>query len=259
MTLTLPAPEIVFDPPGGPAAIEKPVKIRLASVQTSTGDPITETDVRTIGAFLFRGPLGAEEIWDEAANSWTGPAPLDSEAIAALKPLGFAAEQGTPAWTGTLVAAGQKDAAGNPRFAKAIGGAPVYRLRAFASAVQGGQAQRGLSGPSLDIAFVSLSDTQRFTIVLDPDDAATAERARFVLRNGSLQPAGYVEIRATGGQEVEIANCGAGGAVLARITLANNGDIRLAPAAGGSIVLDGPLEAQRVSYMPQGGGARQAL
>jgi len=260
MSLTLPAPEIVTDPPSGPAVIEKPVKVRLSGVRTAAGDPLQPDEVRTIGAFLFRGRLGAEELWDEAANQWIAPAPLDSEAIAQFKPLGLAVEQGSPAvWAGTLVATGPKDAAGAARIAKASAGAPVYRLRAFASAVRAGQQQRGLSPPSPDIAFMSTSDSQRFSIVLDPEDSASTERARLVLRNGSMQPAGYVEIRASGGQEVEIANCDAGGAVRARITLAANGDIRLTPATGRAIVLDGTLEAQRVSYLPQGGGARQSL
>jgi len=47
--------------------------------------------------------------------------------------------------------------------------------------------------------------------------------------------------------------------VLARVTLSADGDIHLAPAPGRQIVLDGPLEAQRISYLPQAGGARQTL
>jgi hypothetical protein len=260
MALTLPAPEIVTDPPGGPAALEKPVKIRLASVQTASGAPLAADDIRTLGVFVFRGPLGAEEIWDENANGWTSPAPLEADAIASLKPLGLAPQQGpAPGWSGTLAAAGQTDAAGNARFAKASGGAPAYRLRAFASAVHAGREQRGLSLPSSDVSFVSMADSQRFSIMLDPDDAATAERVRLILRNGAMQPVGYVEIRASGGQEVEIANTRAAGGVLARMTLSADGDIRLSPATGRSIVLEGQLEAERISYLPHGGGPRQAL
>jgi hypothetical protein len=125
--------------------------------------------------------------------------------------------------------------------------------------MRNGVEHHALGPASTDLQFVSAEDSKRFGIVLDTGKASDARTARMLLKNGSLNPAGYVEIRATGGQEVEIANCDAGGAVLARITLAASGDIRLDPAAGRSIVLGGPLEAQRVSYQPQGGGARQTL
>ena len=103
------------------------------------------------------------------------------------------------------------------------------------------------------------AEHHRFGVDLDPESPTDVSRVRLRLKNSSLQQAGYLEIRAAGGQEVEIANCSTSGAVLARVTLSANGDIRLAPAPDRQIVLDGPLEAQRVSYLPQAGGVRQTL
>lgn len=258
-TLTVPAPELVFDPPGGPPQIEKPVTVRLGALKYPDAQDVAADDVRTLGAFVYRGAAGSEEVWDEKQQIWMS-APADPAALASLTPLPFSPEQGgaTP-WTGTLVAAGQKDKAGAPRFAKTQAGTPVYRLRAYAHAVRNGVEHRALGPASPDLQFVSAEDSRRFAIVLDPRSADEARTARVVLKNSSMRPAGYVEIRATGGHEVEVANCDAAGSVLARVTLTVSGDIRLEPAAGRTIVLGGPLEAQRISYLPNGGGMRQTL
>jgi hypothetical protein len=257
--LTVPEAQLVFDPPGGPPPLEKPVIVRAAAIRFPDGQDVTNDDVRTLGAFVYRGAPGSEEVWDEKARQWTA-APADASALAALKPLPLTAADGEPEpWKGTLVAAGQKDAAGNPQFAKAEAGSPVYRLRVFAHAVRDGVEHRALGGASPDLQFVSATENTRFAVTFDTGQATDATTARLLLKQGSLAPAGYLEIRATGGQELELANCDSSGAVLARVTLAANGDIRLAPASGRNIVLDGPLEAGRITYQPHGGGARQTL
>lgn len=258
-TLIVPAPELVFDPPAGPPAIERPVTVRLPAVRYPDAQALSIDDVRTLGAFVFRGATGSEEVWDETSQAWT-TAPADVAGLAALKPLALAPTAGESAsWQGVLVAAGQKDKAGKPRFASAAGGTPVYRLRAFASAVRNGIEHRGVGAPSPDLQFVSGAENRRFALSFDTEDASDAGRARLTLKNSSLKPAGYIEIRATGGQEVEIANCHWSGAVLARVTLSADGDIHLAPATGRQIVLEGRLEAQQITYQPHAGGPRQAL
>jgi len=258
-TLTLLKPDLVFDPPAGPPPLEKPVIVRLPAPQYPDNQPVPNGDVRTLGAFIYRGAVGSEEVWDEKNQTWA-TAPADAAALAALTPLPFAPAEGEPApWKATLVAAGQKDKSGNPRFAKAVGGVPVYRLRAFAHAVRNGVEHRAVGAASSDVQFAGVAENHRFGVDLDPESPTDAGRARMRLKNSSLQQAGYIEIRAAGGQEVEIASCGASGAVLARVTLSADGDIHLAPAPGRQIVLDGPLEAQRISYLPQAGGARQTL
>ena len=258
-TLIVPAPELVFDPPAGPPELEKPVGIRLAAVRYPDSQAVAKDDVRTLGALIYRGPIGSEEVWDEENQAWTG-APAEAAALATLKPLPFSPpESGAEPWMGILIAVGQRDAAGDQRFVKAQAGAPAYRLRGVATAVRNGVEHRAVGEPSPDLLFVSGTQNQRFAVAFDTDKATDAGRARLLLKNSALVPAGYLEIRATGGQEVEIANCAPSGAVLARVTLSADGDIHLAPAAGRQILLGGQLEAQEIEYQPHAGGPRQTL
>jgi hypothetical protein len=258
-SLTVPAPELVFDPPGGPPELEKPVTVRLPAIRYPDAIEVPKDDVRVLGALLYRGTVGSEEVWDEEHQSWT-IAPADEAALAGLKPLPLSPPDvpGRP-WQGTLIAIGQKDGAGNPRFAKAVGGSPVYRLRGLANVVRDGVPHRGIGAPSPDLLFVSGTEQQRFAVSFDTDQASDAGRARLLLKNGALQQAGYLEIRAVGGQEIEIANCDPSGGVLARVTLSADGDIHLIPAPGRQIVLAARLEAQQIAYQPQAGGVRQTL
>jgi hypothetical protein len=258
-TLTLAAPELVLDPPAGPPALEKPVTVLLAAVRYPDSQEVSQDHVRTLGTLVYRGSPGSEEVWDEKNRTWTA-APADAAGLAALKPVPLSAAEGEPQpWKGILVAVGQKDKAGNPQFSKAQGGVPAYRLRAFAHVVRNGVEHRGVSGPSPELRFVSASENQRFAVSFDTETASDAGRARLMLKNSAVQPAGYLEIRAAGGQEIEIANCTSAGSVLARVTLSANGDIQLVPAPGRQIVLQGRLEAQQITYQPQGGGPRQTL
>lgn len=258
-TLTVQAPELVFDPPAGPAELEKPVTVRLPPLRYPDAAAVPKDDARTVGAFIYRGAPGSEEIWDEKNQVWTAP-PADDAELATMTPVPFTPVEGEPApWQGILVAAGQKDKDGNPRFEKAQSGSPVYRLRAFAHADRNGVKHQGVGAPSPDLQFTSATENQRFNITYDTATARDAGLARIVLKNSALQPAGYIEIRATGGQEVEIANCTSSGTPLARVTLTADGDIRLAPGSGRQIVLEGPLEAQRISYLRHSDNSRQTL
>jgi hypothetical protein len=116
-----------------------------------------------------------------------------------------------------------------------------------------GVAYMGLGAPSGNLLFTSATDEQRFVVVLDPNSPRSCHLARMQLRNDALVPAGFLEIRTTTGQEVEIANCDAGGSVLAQVLLTGDGDIRLRPAAGRSIILEGTLVADRICYTPDPG------
>ena len=258
-TLTVPPPLLALDPPTGPAALEKPIGVLLAGLQYPDLAEVAPADVRSLGVLVYRGTAGSEEVWDEAGRSWEA-APVDPAGLLALTPLPLSPPT-TPgaSWTGTLIAAGQTDGAGNPRYEKAGAGAPVYRLRAVAAAVRDGVGHSGVSDASADILFVSATDEQRLAVDFDTGRASDAGRVRILLRNVALQPAGYLEIRAAGGQEIELVNCTPTGTPLARVTVTAAGDIHLVPSAGRDIVLDGPLEAGRITYQPQGGGARQTL
>jgi hypothetical protein len=256
-TLSIPAPSLVLDPPTGPAALEKPVTFRIGAATLMTGEAVPTEEMVKVGAFLFRGSTGSEEIWDEAAKGWTPSPLLDPASLASWPSLGLAPDHDAPTWTGTLVATGQKDAAGQDKIIAATGGVPLYRLRVIASARHAGADQLGLSPASPDFAFFSQASKTRFGVTLDPNDAMSAERVRLMLRDSNLQPTGYIEIRSTGGREVEIANIASSGATLARILLADDGSIRLSPAAGQAILLDGRLDADEVTYMS--GGVRHTL
>lgn len=257
--LTLPAAQLVSDPPAGPASLEKPLTVKLGPLTFPDGQPLKQDATQKIGVFVYRTQGSGEEIWNDAQQHWSS-APADPAELAGLTPLPLQFKDGDPApWQGLLVAAGQKDQAGAARYAKAQNGAPAYRVRAFVSARQNGVDHIGLGPPSAELQFVSLADSQRFAISLDTGDAQTCQQVRLRLKNSTLGEAGYVEIRATGGQEVEIASCTPGGALKARIVLLDNGDIRLEPASGRNIVLAGPLEAERITYQPHNGAARQTL
>lgn len=266
LPLLVPPPELLLDPPGSAPALEKPVNVRVGVVRFADGSELLVGDARVVGLFLYRSLGGGEEMWDETSQTWTTPtASLDD--LAALKPLGLApnpppapppAPAIAPKWTGMIIAAGQKDGSGADRIVKATGGAPAYRVRAFASASRGGQPYAGLSDASTDLLFVSTSDAQRFSVALDPSPKEPV-RAHMALKDASMAEVGYVEIRRVPGPAVEIANCDASGTPLAVITLAADGSIRLTPAAGQQIVLNGPLSAGTIEFQPSGGGARVLL
>lgn len=255
--LTLQVPQLVTDPPGF-ALLERAVAIKLGPIAFPDGQPVTQDDVARIGLFVYR-ILGGEQVWDEARQDWS-PVPADPAALAALTPLPLMYKDGDPApWRGTLVAAGQRTGAGAPRYAKALGGAPAYRVRAFVQARQRGNEHAGIGPASPDLVFSSLADSRRFELRFDTGDAQSCGRVTLILKDGALAPVGFVDIRGAGDQEVEIASCSPGGAVNASITLLASGDILLKPGAGGKVILDGPLEAGRIDYQPQAGGPRQTL
>jgi hypothetical protein len=259
MALELPVPQLVTDPPGSPAELEKAVAVCLGPVRYSDGSVVAPDDVRTIGTFIYRATGGGEEIWNDTELRWQ-TAPADLASLARLIPLPLAAKPGEPQpWQGVLVAAGQKDKSGGDRFGKAVNGAPLYRLRGYARVKRGGIEHAGLSSPSPDLTFDRGADKERFAISFDTASARDARRVRLALRNGGLATAGYMEIRASGGQEVEIANCDAAGAVLARVVLGANGEIRLEPKAGQAIVVAGMLEADEIRYRPHNQSGKQFL
>jgi hypothetical protein len=259
MALDVPIPQFLTDPPGGTPELEKPLQLRIGRVRYPDGSDVAANDVRKLGVFVYRAAGAGDEIWNESEQRWQA-APASEADLAPLTPVPLGAKAGDPLpWQGVLVAIGQKDKAGADRFASAVNGTPRYRLRAYASASREGVASAGVSGPSADFTFVSAAAKQRFSVTLDPAKPEDTTRVRLALKNAALSIAGYVEIRASGGQEVEIANCDGSGAVLARVLLTSGGDIRLVPRAGRAVVIAGPLEAEEIHYRPQGQAAKQYL
>ena len=262
-SLTVPVPALQYEPAGPVARLEKPVQVKLGAPTHADGQAATQAELKKIGAFVYRTATGggSEEIWNDTGQAWK-PTVTDAAALAALTPVVFAFKAGDPQpWQGVLVAAGQKDQAGAPRYAKAVNGAPVYRLRAFAQFEHAGAVAQGLSAPSVDLSFVSASENQRFKISFDTETADDCTLARIQLKNAGLVTTGFIELRvnAPGGPELEIARCDAAGLALASVLLNAAGDIELRPAAGRKVIVQGDLEAGHIRYLPAGGAARQDL
>lgn len=249
-SLSIAAPDLSWTP-SGPPQLEHPIEVRLHAIHYSDGAEAVEADAQKVGAYVYRLGSAGEELWNETEQRWV-EAPADP---AALPPVPFIYKAGDPLpWQGMLIAIGQKDKYGNSRFGKATGGEPRYRLRAYAQFKRDGADYAGLSDPSHELSFVSGTENQRFDVEMTPpDDPQQTEKVCIRLKNANLVPAGYFEIRAAGGQEVEIVNCDAGGSKLAAVLLAADGSIRLQPATGKKIVLAGDIESQRIRYLSSDG------
>ena len=259
-TLNVPIPIVSWPPPSPQPELEGPVQLALTDVTYPDGATVVPDQVLKLGAFVYRFAGGGEEIWNEGAQEWQ-PAPSDPDALAALAPLPFAFKAGEPLpWQGVLVAAGQKDKVGSDRYAQGVGGIPRYRLRAFARTRRDTGEHTGLSGVSTEFSFVRAADAQRFGVVFDTDTTTPRDctRARIQLKDSTLVPAGYLELRAVG-REVELASCDTAGSVRARVLITAEGDILLQPAPGRRIVLGAELEAEHIHYRPFGSATKTYL
>jgi hypothetical protein len=257
-SLTIQSPQWQFDPAGPSAQLEKPVTVMLPPVTFADGQPAKQDQLQKIGAFVYRTKAGVEELWDETQQAWR-PSITDLATLAAMTPIPLAFKDGQPQpWQGVLVAAGQKDKAGAPRFAKAVNGNPVYRVRALAQFKRNGALAQALSAPSAALTFISATENQRFAITLDTETAADCTVARLQLKTSSLQPAAYIELRASG-PELEIVNCDGGGQPRARVVLNAAGDIELHPLAGRRVIVDGDLEINHLFYVPHNGSVKEEL
>lgn len=258
-TLALPIPQPALAA-GAPAPLEQPLDVTLAEIRYSDGVPLDQNTATKSGLFVYRtlAAGASEDVWNDDAKSWQ-PAPSD---LSAMTPLPFTYKAGDPApWRAVVIAAGQGDAAGHNRYAKADpAGFPRYRVRAFVAARRDGHERIALSAPSIDWLFTSAAENARFGVALGADESAqNATRASMQIKSSGLALAAYVEIRTSGGNAVEIANCDAGGGVLARVLLRTDGAIILTPGAGQRMVIEGPVEAGEILYRPAGGGAKRWL
>jgi hypothetical protein len=232
----------------------------LDPVNFPAGARVTQAEAGKAGVFVFRtAAAGApEEIWNEKDQLWQAP-PAD---LGTLQPVPFNFKDGEPRpWQAMVIAAGQKDRNKADRFDKAAGGFPAYRARAWIEATQNGVKHAGSSGPSTDWTFASEADKARGGVTFDTPKtpAKEATLARVFVKDPSLTGAAFVELRATGGNEVEIARCDAAGNAIAIIRIAGNGEIHLKPVAPARVVIDGDLECGRIRYQPAGGGAKLDL
>jgi hypothetical protein len=246
-------PALAYEGSPGPAALERPLTVLVAPV-ISSGRPLAPDAVATSGFFVYRRtqPGAAPELWDTGAKLWTAdPGP----ALAGRAPTAFAYMQGDAhPWQGILVGAGGKDATGAPQFVKATNGYPLYHVRAWFTSKDG--AQNGLSEPSENVGFASVSDKNLVALGAPEDQRPDqATEAHLVLKNTALQTIGRLAIdRDFRGATVTIDN-----AAGASIVLLPDGSIEVTSAAGRGIVLAGDLETERITYRPGGGGPKRLL
>jgi hypothetical protein len=252
--LSVPAPTLEHeDAGGGAAALEKATTVRVAPVAVS-GTVLGPAQLKTFGFFAYRQMTAgaAREVWDEGDKEWKAdPAP----GVAGVTPGPLAYKEGAASpWEAILVPAGAKDAAGQPQYAKAMGGYPQYSFRAWFESKEGGES--GLSASSPSLSFVGAAD--RNLAVLGPGEdekPESATEARLVLKNPALQVIGMVVIEREGsGSRLSLSNVAG-----ASVVLHTDGHIELRPAGGQKVVVASDLETERITYRPAAGGPKQTL
>lgn len=248
MTLTVGKPTLDFEGSGGAAFLEKPVTITIAPVGADA------PALSSYGVLPYRRLTSSSpsEVWDDGKKAW-GSDP--GTAVADLKPIQLAFKDGeAEPWQGLIVAAGGKDGAGQPQFAKAVGGYPIYSFRGVF--LEKETTMPTLGDASDNLSFVAIADKNLAVIGPGPDempDAATM--VRLILKDSALAEIGQVVIERNGAtSEVTIANSAG-----ASVVLKADGSIELNPASSRSIVVNGDLDAQKITYLHNGGGSRLTL
>lgn len=249
--LAVPQPTLSFDDAGGgAAALEKPITVLIGPVATD-GTALTPDGLSVFGLSLRRrrAPGAQLEVWDDSAKSWAADQPGRQAA-----PITLAYRAGDPSpWQGLVVAAALKDAAGNPALAKATNGYPQYTLAGAFAAKTGAV---GTGPQTTPITFAGSSD--RNLVVLGAGDGEQLDRAtqaRLLL----AYPLGHViggltVSRNSPGATVRLENA-AGAAVV----LHADGSIEISPAPGRGVRIAGDVEAERIRYLPAGGGPKRDL
>ena len=252
--ITVPKPSLQFEDAGGGAApLEKPVTVQVGEVKNGAG-PLGPEKLAIFGLFPYRRlTSGASlEIWDDGAKAWK---PDPGAIVGTLKSSQLAFKPGDPnPWSGIVVAAGGKDGAGQPQYAKTRSGYPIYSFRALFQSKDG--TGPALSDPSDNLTFLSASDKNLMDIGPGDDEKPeNATQARMLLKDTSRQTIGEVLIeRNSPGAKVTVSN-----AAGASVILHPDGRIEIQPAAGKGLLVDGDLEAERITYRPGGGGAKVTL
>ena len=247
--LTVPAPALAYEPLApSVAAAELPVTV-LVGPLLDEGVPQTPVELSRFALVTYRQavPGALAEVWDDQQKQWLlEGAPVAGSALA------FLPDQPSP-WQATVVAAGGQDANGASQFAKAAGGFPSYWFRALFSSRAG---EVAVSGPSQGVTFGGIADKN--LMVLGPGDGEQpdeATEARLLLKSPALQVIGGLVVhRDSPGAQVTLSNA-AGAAVVLR----PDGSIELSPGPGGTVVVAGDLETDRIVYSPAAGGPKRTL
>lgn len=249
--LTVPAPSLAYDALApGVAPLELPLTVGLTDV-TDGPTVLDPAGLATFGLVTYRQlAAGAlREVYVPTAKTWlpdAGPDPATGQ------PLAFRVGNPQP-WQGIVVAAGPTDGSGAPVFAHGAGGYPAY---SFAGVFATKAGERALGGTSASVSFGSVAD--RNLMVIGPADGEKPERAteaRLLLKSPALAVIGGLVVhRDSPGAEVTLSN-----AAGASIVLRPDGSVEVRPAPGRGVLVAGDLEAERITYLPGGGGPKQVL
>ena len=249
--LTVPAPALAFEDAGaGAAALEKPVQVTFAPV-TASGAALAPAALSVFGYSVQRrtAPGAALEVWDDGAKTWVPDQPG-----AEARPAALAYRDGDPSpWLGLLVAGGTRDAAGDPAFAKARNGYPLYSVRGSFTDKAGHSAT---SPPSPNLTFAGAADRNLMVIGPGQDEKPeAATQSRVLLKDTGLTVIGGLTVsRDSPGAVVTLDNAAGAGVVLRA-----DGSIELRPAPGKAVVVSGDMETEHITYLPAGSAVKQTL
>ncbi len=241
MSLSVPIPELQVEGLSGHAFVaEKPIALSCGAVRFPDGSALEPGQAQAFGYRLFRRTGGGVTVWDAGGKAWVAES-------AAPDPEPLAYQEGR--WQNVLVAMGKQDGTGQDQFASdRLSGSPSYFVRCLFSATDGaGVSHQGISPPSADFTVYAAGELDRAGLAMEPPEKAEAEEIRLYLKDAALTAEqGVIAIRQQGSAfEIELKVGGA------RLSLSSNGDLALAPAAGGRVELagdvriDGDLEVSR--------------
>jgi len=249
--LLVPTPTLSFKPVDtGLAMIEKPINLKCAAVTFPDLSSFGQTDLGTAGFFVYRQVgLGPSQVWNDDTKLWE---PDPGSGVATFKPKTLIFKEGDPdPWQTPVVAAGQKDKNDDDQFVKAAPVFPQYYFRAYFAATKNGTAFSGLSSASAPVRFISAQDAILAGVTIgDGETPEDATELSVFLRDTSRQYIGTLQIfRDSGSARIEISNRQFG-SQKAVVRVLPSGDIELEPASGRNVIVNGPLNADRIFYQP---------
>ncbi len=243
MPLAVPIPEVIAETVD---VLEKPLKIRCGPVTMPDGETFSiahlgdgEEHSGTAGVLAYRqgAAAAAVEVWDEGAGpGWipgAGTTPSDLTPL----PLFFSEDDPAAPWQSLIVAAASTDGNGDPQFHSRSPGAafPRYFFRAYFAHHSNGVAETGLSPPSRDVRFVSLTDALRAGMRVGEDEKPeSAKEVHLFLRDSSLRTLGEMALYNDGGTaRIEIVKQDGAASPVSRILIDPDGTIEmLGPETG---------------------------
>ena len=232
MSLVVSAPVLKQEENTGTKFVaDKPFSLRCESVTFPDGSELTPEKAGQFGYITFRQlSSGDVEAWDEQQKSWIPETNLPAPGTLAYM---------DNVWQTVLVAIGQKDQAGQDKFATDKStGYPKYFARCYFNATDStGAEQQGTSPNSQAVEIAAVGENNRAGLAINSEDPADATEVRVYLKDAALTAEkGVVAIREQGsGLEIALNNS------TAVITLTNDGDILLTPALSRSVQINGDL------------------